>query len=220
MLAQVDIPNAARSALDTLKQQRLQRQAFTAAAPKPSTLSMLPPVEDTLPPSLAAADNDANPAPLENIVPTFGDQLDGDSTRDLVMGSPPVTAAVLMSSADDQNETGRDARRSKVTAEGTLAMPVDQPQGSSKGAPITDTLTDSQEPHDSLVKSAPLADSLYTQRPAAGKIDQDEDEDETLIRQAVEFQVHEDVANSPAFDQEDDDALLQGLLAEEEKQPA
>ncbi len=222
MLAQVDIPNAARSALDTLKQQRLQRQALasTAAAPKPSTLSMLPPVEDTLPPSLAPADSDRNPAPLENTVPSFADQLDGNSTRGLAMGSPPVTAAGLMSSNDDQNQTkaGRYAGRSKMTAEGTL--PVDQPQGSSKGAPVTDTLTDLQEPHDSLMESAPLADTLNTERAAAGKIDQDEDEDETLIRQAVESQVHGDVANSPALDQEDDDALWQGLLAEQEQQSA
>jgi hypothetical protein len=218
--AQVDIPNSARSALDTLKQQRLQRQALasTAAAPKPSTLSMLPPVEDTLPPSLAPADSDRDPAPLESTISTSADQLDGDSTRGLAMGSAPVTAAVFMSSAaDDQNQTttGRDAERSEVTAEGTLPMPVDQPQGSSKDAPVTDTLTDSQEPHDSLVESAPLADTLPTERAAAGKIDMDEDE--TLIRQAVESQVHGDVASSPALDQEDDDALLQGLLAEEER---
>jgi hypothetical protein len=221
--AQVDIPNSARSALDTLKQQRLQRQALasTAAAPKPSTLSMLPPVEDTLPPSLAPADSDRDPAPLESTISTSADQLDGDSTRGLAMGSAPVTAAVFMSSAaDDQNQTttGRDAERSEVTAEGTLPMPVDQPQGSSKDAPVTDTLTDSQEPHDSLVESAPLADTLPTERAAAGKIDMDEDE--TLIRQAVESQVHGDVASSPALDQEDDDALLQGLLAEEEQQSA
>ena len=218
--AQVDIPNSARSALDTLKQQRLQRQALasTAAAPKPSTLSMLPPVEDTLPPSLAPADSERDPAPLESTISTSADQLDGDSTRGLAMGSAPVTAAVFMSSAaDDQNQTttGRDAERSEVTAEGTLPMPVDQPQGSSKDAPVTDTLTDSQEPHDSLVESAPLADTLPTERAAAGKIDMDEDE--TLIRQAVESQVHGDVASSPALDQEDDDALLQGLLAEEER---
>ena len=222
VLAQVDIPNAARTALDTLKQQRLQRQALasTTAAPKPSTLSMLPPVEDTLPPSLAPADSDRNPAPLESTVTTFADQLDGDSTRDLAVGSSPVTAAVLMSSVDDQNQTktGRDAGRSEVTAEGTLLMPVDQPQGSSRDAPVTDTLNDSQEPRDSLVKSAPLADTLCTERAAAGKIDRDEAE--TLIRQAVESQVHGDVANSPALDQEDDDALLQGLLAEEEQQSA
>ncbi len=224
VLAQVDIPSAARSALDTLKQQRLQRQslAFTAAAPKPSTLSMLPPVEDTLPPSMPSADSDRNPAPLESTVTTFADQLDGDSTRGLAMGSPPVTAAVLMSSDDDQNQTkaGRDAGRSEMTGEGTFPMPVDQPQGSSKDAPVTDTLTDSQEPHDSLVESAPLADTLSTERAAAGKIGQDEDEDETLIRQAVESQVHGDVASSSALDQEGDDALLQGLLAEEEQQPA
>ena len=222
VLAQVDIPNAARSALDTLKQQRLQRQALpsTAAAPKPSTLSMLPPVDDTLPPSLAPADIDRNPAPLESTVPTFADQLDGNSTRSLAMGSAPVKAAVLMPSDDDQNETkaGRDAGRREVTGEDTL--PVDQPQGSSKDAPVTDTLIDSQKPRDSLVESAPLADTLHTERAAAGKIDQDEDEDETLIRQAVESQVCGEVASSPALDQEDDDALLQGLLAEEEQQLA
>ncbi len=224
VLAQVDIPNAARSALDTLKQQRLQRQALasTAAAPKPSTLSLLPPLEDTLPPSLAPADIDRNPAPLENTVPTFANQLDGNSTRSLAMGSAPVTAAVLMSSDDDQNKTkaGRDAGRSKVTEEGTLPVLVDQPLGSSKDAPVTDTLIDSQKPRDSLVESAPLADTLDTERTAAGKIDQDEDEDETLIRQAVESQVCGEVASSPALDQEDDDALLQGLLAEEEQQSA
>lgn len=224
LLAQVDIPNAARSALDTLKQQRLQRQALasTAAAPKPSTLSLLPPLEDTLPPSLAPADSDGNPAPLENTVPTFADQLDGDSTRELATGCAPVTAAVLMSSVDEQNQTkaGRDARRSEVTAEGNVPMPVDQPLGSSKDAPVADTLIDSQKPHDSLVESTPLADTLDTESAAAGKIDQDADENETLIRQAVESQVHGDVANSPALDQEDDNALLQGLLAEEEQQSA
>ncbi|KAL0032107.1 hypothetical protein WJX77_005423 [Trebouxia sp. C0004] len=193
---QVDIPNAARSALDTLKQQRLQRQALasTAAAPKPSTLSMLPPVEDTLPPSWAPADSDRNPAPLESTMLTFADQVDGNSVRGRAMGSPPVTVAVLMSSDDDQNQTKtcRDAGRSHVTAETTVPMPMDQPQGSSKDASVTDTLINSR----------------------------DEDEDATLIRQAVESQEHGDVASSPALDQEDDDALLQGLLAEEEQQSA
>lgn len=183
---------------------------------------MLPPVEDTLPPSLAPAEHDRSLAPLESAVPTFADQLDRNSTRSLVMSSPPVTAAVLMSSDDNENQTnaGRDAGMSEVKAEGTLPMLVDQPQGSSKGAPVTDTLTDSQEPRDSLVEAAPLADTLYTERAAVGKIDQDEDEHETLIRQAVQSQVHGNVASSPTLDQDDDDALLQGLLAEEEQQPA
>ncbi|KAL0021485.1 hypothetical protein WJX79_010302 [Trebouxia sp. C0005] len=123
---QVDIPNAARSALDTLKQQRLQRQALasTAAAPKPSTLSMLPPVEDTLPPSLAPAEHDRSLAPLESAVPTFADQLDRNSTRSLVMSSPPVTAAVLMSSDDNENQTnaGRDAGMSEIGCCGIVVL--------------------------------------------------------------------------------------------------
>ena len=150
--AQVDIPHGARSALDTLRQQRMQKQALaSAAAPTESTTHpAFAPVEDTLPPSHNSADGDGVPAPVQDTLPISADQFDAEDEGATVTDSMPMADTVPTSDVDmSTRSVGTDKAQGD-----TRPISVDQVDSSNAEAPVTDTL-----PCDSIIESVPLDDT-------------------------------------------------------------
>ena len=221
MPAQVDIPHSARNALDAIRNQRMQRQALatTSAAPEPSpgTDSQPAPLEDTLPPSWALAGTASEAPPLEATLPASADQVSTASSSGLVTGSALQTHTVEENSEQGLSDSGRVVGVGKMMADRALPMALQQLEGGSRDAPLTDTLEEMPGLHASLIESAPLEDTLATRGVVAKKAGvNDEDNDEMLIRQALDSDDAGAAAKGPAQHQDDDDALLQGLLDEED----
>ena len=198
----MDIPHAARSALDILRTKRLQKHSSRPTlASSPTAAS--PPLHDTLPNSEAPRDP-SQPrgvsAPIEKAPqPAELDMPPMDSTL------PNITLehsdGVLESEPDmpPLDDTALDAVAATNIHSAEHAPQIGkQTGGKTLPAPLYDTL-----------------DPGMTLGPRDGEQEEVGD-DEMLIRQAVNDESAGAVHSSPTPGQDDDEALLQSLLEEEE----
>ena len=233
---QVEIPGAARSALEVLRKQRMQKQAVASTSP---------PVADSLPPSLSTHHHVGKPAWSTGHQTMSGDQVnsgnegqtahkrasvkdalsmptdhpDGSNGQSAQTDRVPLTDMLPMFTAGFNGYSDQTAQTEKAAPPGhTVPLPVSRLKSISTGAPVRDSLDVVSELADSIAESAPMHDTLAIST-TIGKGEGDsrlDDDDEVLIRQAVDSQVAGAAPGSPGVAKDEDDVLLQGLLDEEE----
>ena len=216
---QVDIPHAARSALDTLRSQRLQKQASTPnLGPSPAAAS--PPLYDTLP----ASGGPNDPSQLSDhsqgrsCSPPGITSQGRDPSQPAVHALPAVEKTLV--DAGDLLDHSKGPKGGSVSdmppLEDTMMDPMNEVLAMDKHAASAKARTGGEI--DSRTLLAPVQDTVDSG--LAGDSQLEAGDDEKLIRQAVENEKAGDERSSPAPAEDDDEVLLQSLLAEEEPQPA
>ena len=210
--AQVDNPHAARSALNTLKSQRLQKQA-PDLAPSPAAAS--PPLHDTLPASGGPIDppqlSDPSQAtsPPQPRVASQGRDPSQPAAHGLpVMGSMLTSADDLL----DRSKAPAAVSSDMPPVEDTVLDPMDESLALDRHAAAAKAQAGAQI--DRRTSLASVQDTMDSDLAENGQ--QEAGDDDTLIRQAVEDDKAGAECSSPALAEDDDEMLLRSLLAEEE----
>lgn len=210
--AQVEIPHAARSALDALRAERLQKHS--AAVPSPMLAS--PPLHDTLPPSEPPGDpsqpeGGADPSPpkeplqpsgldmppVSNTLPNSIPEGPSHGALEAQHDVPSSNDMEMHSKGLDMQAAEQAAHLGKETSGKTAAAAA--------AAPMYDTLD--------------LDPSMTLGQVGSEQEEEEVGDDEMLIRQAVSDEAAGAGRTSPCPGQDDDDeALLQSLLEEERTQ--
>ena len=199
--AQVDIPHAARSALDVLRAQRLQKHSAHPTAASSPMLSS-PPLHDTLAPSEPPS-NPSQAKERSKLSPIRDTQPSG-------LDMPPVNSTLPSSTLQGPSSGASESQPDMAPLDDTAL------DGSA-----TDMQSDEHAPQVGKEKggntsSALLYDTLHPGM-TLGQAGSRHEEDEMLIRQAVSDESAGAGHASPTPGQNDDDeALLHSLLEEEE----
>ena len=211
-----DLPTGARSALETLRLQRLQKQgASDASLPNSSGPA---PVQSTLP----SNEHSNESAPMQDILPRpssspqdDADKLSApiqDTLADSVQGLRYHAALSANELSNQTVDADKSAPMQDTLADRPGDMPAQHPRDSSKIISLQPT--ESKQKHTqsgthATVEAAPVADTLGASQSANGQVS---DEDDDLIRQAMTATADEDAAG-PSGVVDEDSELLQQLLA-------
>ncbi|KAL3161372.1 hypothetical protein ABBQ32_010265 [Trebouxia sp. C0010 RCD-2024] len=192
---QVDLPHAARSALDILTAQRLQKH-FSRPAPAASPTLAFPPLQDTLPLSEPPSD----PSQSRDSSPSQGPPQPSE------IDVPPVDSTMPSSAMD--------------LSSGGLESEPNMPPLNDTAVDFMDTTDMQSAEHAPQVRRETGGKALLHEghgMPAgrAGSIQEEVGGDELLMQQVVDEELAGAGHSSPAPGQDDDDeALLHSLLNE------